>query len=81
MSIFLFMSAVGSILELPYAPLAKNPLFIWIFIIVAIIASIATIVFWFFFKHLNEEDDQLNSLDKTSTNLPAPIDERQDDAV
>ena len=81
MSIFLFMTAIGSIFELPYAPLAKNPLFIWIFIIVAIIASIAAIVFWFFFKHLNEEDDQLNSLDKTSTNLPTHMDERQDDVV
>jgi POT family proton-dependent oligopeptide transporter len=75
------MSAVGSLLEFPYAPLAKNPLFIWIFIIVAIIATIATIVFWFFFKHLNEEDDEMNALDKTSTNLPTHLDERQDQAV
>jgi POT family proton-dependent oligopeptide transporter len=81
MSIFLFTTAIGSLLEFPFAGLAKNPLFIWIFIIVAIIASVASIVFWFLFRYLNKEDDELNALDKTSTNVPLALEERQASAA
>lgn len=78
MSLFLFQSALGSVLAFPFAGLAKNPLFLWIFIIVAIIATITALVFWFLFRGLNNQDDELNALDKTSTNQPTHLDERQD---
>ena len=80
MSLFLFTTAIGSLLEFPFTALAKNPLFLWIFIIVAIIATITTLIFWFLFRNLNRQDDELNGLDKTSTNVPTRMDERQDDA-
>ena len=81
MSLFLFTTAIGSLLEFPFAALAKNPLFIWIFIIVAIIATITTLIFWFLFRNLNKQDDELNGLDKTSTNVPTRMDEMQDAPV
>jgi hypothetical protein len=54
---------------------------LWIFIIVAIIATITTLIFWFLFRHLNRQDDELNGLDKTSTNVPTRMDESQDAPV
>jgi len=66
----LFTSAIGSVFDQAFVPLSKNPLFIWIYIIVAIIASVAAIIFWFLFRHYNKEEDEMNALDKTSTNLP-----------
>ena len=71
LSLMLFTSALGSVFDQAFVPLAKNPLFIWIYVIVAVIASVATITFWLLYKHYNHEDDELNSLDKTSTNLPS----------
>lgn len=66
----LFTSALGSLFDQAFLPLSKNPLFTWLYVTVASIAGIATIVFWQSFKHYNNEDDAMNSLDKTSTNLP-----------
>jgi proton-dependent oligopeptide transporter, POT family len=71
LSILLFTSALGSLFDQAFLPLSKNPLFTWLYVTVAAIAGVAAIVFWLFFKHYNNEDDSMNSLDKTSTNLPA----------
>ena len=75
----LFTSALGSVFDQAFVPLAKNPLFIWIYIIVAGIASVATITFWLLYKHYNLDDDEMNGLDKTSTNLPTQ-NEKNDNA-
>lgn len=66
----LFTSAVGAVLDQAFVPLAKNPLFTWAYVTVCVIASIAAIVFWVLYKHYNNEEDEMNSLDKTSTNIP-----------
>jgi proton-dependent oligopeptide transporter, POT family len=66
----LFTSALGSVFDQAFVPLSKNPLFIWIYVIVAVIAGVAAIVFWILYRHYNNEDDEMNGLDKTSTNLP-----------
>ena len=67
----LFTSALGSVCDQAFVPLAKNPLFIWIYVIVAVIACVAALTFWLLYKHYNNEDDEMNGLDKTSTNLPS----------
>jgi proton-dependent oligopeptide transporter, POT family len=66
----LFSSALGSVLDQAFVPLSKNPLFLWLYIIVAIIAAITAVVFWYLFRRYNDEDDEMNDLDKTSNNLP-----------
>ena len=66
----LFTSAVGSTFDQVFVPLCKNPLFVWVYVIVAAIAAVTAIVFWVLFKHYNHEEDEMNALDKTSTNLP-----------
>lgn len=71
LSLVLFTSAIGSLFDIIFTPLSKNPLFLWLYVTVCGIASIAAIVFWLLFKHYNNEEDEMNSLDKTSTNLPS----------
>jgi proton-dependent oligopeptide transporter, POT family len=80
LSLMLFTSALGSVFDQAFVPLSKNPLFIWIYIIVAIIAAVAAILFWILFGHYNKEEDEMNSLDKTSTNLPV-LNEKADDSA
>jgi proton-dependent oligopeptide transporter, POT family len=54
-----------------FIPLSENPLFLWLYVTVLAIAAVAAIAFWFLYRHYNKEDDEMNSLDKTSTNLPS----------
>jgi len=66
----LFTSALGAVCDQAFVALSKNPLFVYLYVTVCGIAVVAVVVFWIFFKHYNDEDDELNSLDQTSTNLP-----------
>jgi hypothetical protein len=70
LSLMLFTTALGSVFDQAFVPLSKNPLFLYIYIIVAAIAAVAAILFWYFYRHYNKEDDDMNGLDKTSTNIP-----------
>jgi POT family proton-dependent oligopeptide transporter len=71
LAIFLFTSAIGSVFDQAFIPLSVNPLFLWLYVTVLAIAAVAAIAFWFLYRHYNNEDDEMNSLDKTSTNLPS----------
>ena len=66
----LFQSALGAVFDQVFIPLTKNPLFVWLYVTVCAIAAVATLVFWLLFKHYNNEEDEMNRLDKTSTNRP-----------
>jgi proton-dependent oligopeptide transporter, POT family len=70
LSIVLFTSALAAVFDQIFVPLSKNPLFIWLYVTVCGIASVAALAFWYLYKHYNQEDDEMNSLDKTSTNRP-----------
>ena len=76
----LFTTAVASVLDYIWLPLAKNPYFVWLYVTVAIITTISGISFGFIFRHLNKEEDDWNKLDETSTNKPMPA-EKLDAAV
>ncbi|KAK1995584.1 POT family protein [Colletotrichum falcatum] len=65
MSINLFMSAVSAALGQAFTPLSEDPLLVWNYGSVAIIAFVGGIAFWFCFNHLDAEEDELNSLKKT----------------
>ena len=70
LSIVLFTSALAAVFDQIFVPLSKNPLFTWLYVTVCGIASVAALAFWYLYKHYNQEDDEMNGLDKTSTNLP-----------
>ncbi|WQF86851.1 Putative proton-dependent oligopeptide transporter family, MFS transporter superfamily [Colletotrichum destructivum] len=73
MSVNLAMSAVSAALGQAFTPLSDDPLLVWNYACVAIIAFIGGVAFWFCFKHLDHEEDELNQLKKTKflgTNQP-----------
>ncbi|KAG7095007.1 hypothetical protein E1B28_005801 [Marasmius oreades] len=62
MSIFLFTSALGAALSQAFLPLVVDPFLIWNYGSAAIIATVTGIGFWLFFRKLDAQEDELNSL-------------------
>ncbi|KHN95023.1 Oligopeptide transporter [Metarhizium album ARSEF 1941] len=65
MSINLFMSAVSAAIGQAFVPLSGDPLLVWNYTVIAVIAVIGGIVFWFCFRHLDSEEDKWNMLKKS----------------
>lgn len=63
MACFLFMSAVASALGEAFVPLATDPLLVWNYGSMAVLAFFAGIGFWFSFRHLDAQEDELNEMD------------------
>ncbi|KAI3538682.1 POT family protein [Colletotrichum filicis] len=82
MSVNLAMSAVSAAIGQAWTPLSEDPLLVWNYASVAIIAFLGGVAFWFCFKHLDGEEDELNQLKKTKflgSNQPTAA--AQDDQV
>ena len=62
MSINLLMNAFSSALAQAFNPLSLDPWLVWNYGIVAILAGIGGVGFWFNFHHLDAEEDRLNML-------------------
>lgn len=62
MSMFLFTNAISSALAQAFTPLSDDPLLVWNYAVVAIIAFVVGIAFWFSHRGLDAQDDQLNRL-------------------
>jgi POT family proton-dependent oligopeptide transporter len=65
MSVNLFMSAVSAAIGQAFTPMSKDPLYLWNYVVIALIAFIGGFVFWLCFRHLDSEEDKLNMLKKT----------------
>ncbi|QPG96695.1 hypothetical protein C2857_005013 [Epichloe festucae Fl1] len=65
MSINLFMSAVSSAIGQAFTPLSGDPLLVWNYTIIACIATVGGVAFWFCFRHLDSEEDKWNMLKKS----------------
>jgi len=63
MAIFLFMSAVSSALGQALVTLAEDPLLIWNYGIVAVLATLGGLGFWFTHRKLDAQEDELNMLE------------------
>ncbi|KAL6917394.1 hypothetical protein ACHAPO_010119 [Fusarium lateritium] len=62
MSVNLFMSAFASAIGQAFTPLSDDPLLVWNYTVVAVIAFVGGVAFWFQFKHLDGEEDKWNML-------------------
>ncbi|KAJ4253331.1 hypothetical protein NW762_010486 [Fusarium torreyae] len=62
MSVNLFMSAFASAIGQAFTPLSDDPLLVWNYTVVACIAFVGGVAFWFNFKHLDSEEDKWNML-------------------
>jgi POT family proton-dependent oligopeptide transporter len=65
MSINLFMSALSAAIGQAFLPLSEDPLLVWNYASVAIIAFIGGAAFWFCFRGLDSQEDKLNMLKKS----------------
>ncbi|GLB40829.1 putative POT family protein [Lyophyllum shimeji] len=74
MAVFLFMSAISSALGEAFVSLSADPLLVWNYGVMGVLAGIAGIVFWFHVRKLDAQEDQLNSIG------PGHVGEPVDDA-
>lgn len=66
MAVNLFMSAVSSAIGQGLVALSEDPLLVWNYGVVAVLAFIAGIAFWLCFRHLDQEEDHLNLLQESA---------------
>jgi POT family proton-dependent oligopeptide transporter len=62
MSVQLFTTAFSAALSQAFTPLTADPHVVWNYGSVAIIAFVTGIVFWFSYRGMDKEEDQLNLL-------------------
>ncbi|KAH9909595.1 peptide transporter PTR2 [Xylariomycetidae sp. FL2044] len=65
MSINLFMSALSAAVGQAFVPLSGDPLLVWNYGIVTVLAFLGGCGFWFCFRNLDKEEDQWNLLAKS----------------
>ena len=58
----LFMCAISSAICEAFNPLATDPLLVWNYGIFAVIAAFGGTAFWFSFRKLDKQEDELNML-------------------
>ncbi|ORY71399.1 POT family-domain-containing protein [Pseudomassariella vexata] len=65
MSVNLFMSAFASAVGQAFTPLSGDPLLVWNYGVVAVLAFLGGVGFWFCFKKLDKEEDKWNTITKS----------------
>ncbi|KAG9121156.1 hypothetical protein FRC07_011024 [Ceratobasidium sp. 392] len=59
------MSAVASAIEFGLVGVSADPYLMWMYAGVGITSFVAGIAFWFTFRHLDAEEDALNTIGAT----------------
>lgn len=62
MSVQLFTTAFSAALAQAFTPLTADPLVVWNYGGVAIISFVTGVLFWFAYRKMDKEEDQLNML-------------------
>ncbi|KAF9269554.1 PTR2-domain-containing protein [Marasmius fiardii PR-910] len=68
MSIFLFTSALSAALGEAFVSLAIDPLLVWNYGVMGVLAAVAGVLFWFSVANLDKQEDYLNNLDTSGEN-------------
>lgn len=61
-AISLFTTSLSAALGEAFVPLAADPLLVWNYGVVAVIAALGGLLFWLNFRSLDAEEDELNEL-------------------
>jgi len=69
MSIFLFMSAISSAIGEAFVSLSADPLLVWNYGVMGVLAFIAGIAFFFMTRQLDAQEDELNRLGEAHARL------------
>ncbi|KAL5525215.1 hypothetical protein ACEPAF_9084 [Sanghuangporus sanghuang] len=64
MAINLFMSAISSAIGEAFVSLSSDPLLVWNYGVMGVLAAIAGVGFWLTFRHLDDEEDRLNEMNE-----------------
>ncbi|KAF7329107.1 Peptide transporter PTR2A [Mycena kentingensis (nom. inval.)] len=62
MSVFLFMSALASALGEAFVSLSADPLLVWNYGVMAVLAVVTAVLLWFSVRNLDAKEDELNNL-------------------
>ncbi|EJD04975.1 PTR2-domain-containing protein [Fomitiporia mediterranea MF3/22] len=64
MAINLFMSAISSALGEAFVSLSTDPLLVWNYGVMGVLAAVAGVGFWLTFRHLDADEERLNELNE-----------------
>ncbi|KAJ3575012.1 hypothetical protein NP233_g1374 [Leucocoprinus birnbaumii] len=64
MAVFLFTSAIASAIGEAFVPLSTDPLLVWNYGVMGVLAGVAGVLFWLSVRKLDREEDRLNNLDE-----------------
>ena len=62
MAVFLFMSALSSAIGEAFVSLSTDPLLVWNYGVMGVLAFCAGTIFWFQYRHLDHQEDELNAI-------------------
>ncbi|KAF7340570.1 Peptide transporter PTR2A [Mycena sanguinolenta] len=62
MSVFLFMNAFSSALAEAFVSLSADPLLVWNYGVMAVLAAVTAVLVWFSVRGLDAKEDELNNL-------------------
>ena len=65
MGVNLLQTAFSAALGQALVPLSADPLLVWNYVVVAVLASAGGIGFWFTWRGLDKREDELNMIGKT----------------
>lgn len=78
MSINLFMSAFAAAIGQAFTPLSEDPLLVWNYTIITILAFLGGVGFWWCFHHLDADEDKWNMLEKSAMQGKNPVAQPKD---
>jgi proton-dependent oligopeptide transporter, POT family len=62
MAMFLFMSAISSAIGEAFVALSNDPLLVWNYGSMSVLAGLAGVFFWMHVRKLDAQEDELNNL-------------------
>ncbi|KAL4962210.1 peptide MFS transporter [Aspergillus stella-maris] len=71
-SMYLLTNAFGSALAEALTPAAFDPAIMWMFVGLACASFIVGILFYIIYRHLNDQEDEMNALDANDPDVPVP---------
>ncbi|KAH8114891.1 PTR2-domain-containing protein [Phellopilus nigrolimitatus] len=73
MAVYLFTSAIASAIGEAFVSLSTDPLLVWNYGVMGVIAGVAGVLFWLSFRHLDAEEDALNELARGRVDDDEPV--------
>jgi len=81
MSVALFTNAISAAIGEAFVSVSADPLLVWNYGSMAVIAAIGGIIFWFTFRNLDKEEDHLNMLPVGHLVVTKDLEEPEDQPV